>query len=235
MDMCSESLSSLWIAFLRAIGFCRINHQRDALWSAEDMIGKSIAKIETKIQAVRAVIGKTADTARLAHSAGNRAGARSQILRLRRMQGQERQLLNLHDSLEAQRDAIGCTELNETMLHALKGSTQALAQLQKHSQVQDVSHVDFIRQELDDQLRTAHEITESVSTPLGYAIDDYSLDDDALDAAIMDLVSVDEAPTHVVRDRSTEGVAADTVPKIPQCTLEVLGEPEAAQLVLASE
>ena len=106
MDMCSESLSSLWISFLRAIGFCRINHQRDALWSAEDMIGKSIAKIETKIQAVRALIGKTADTARLAHTTGNRAGARSQILRLRRMQGQERQLLNLHDSLEAQRDAI---------------------------------------------------------------------------------------------------------------------------------
>jgi len=194
MNMCIESLSSLWISFLVAVGLSRIDKQRDALWSAQDMLDNSITKIEGKILAVRSLIGKTSMGACAAHKSGNRQAARAQVLRLRRIQGHERQLENLLSSLETQRDAIDCNDLNETMLTVLKQSTQALSTLQKESHVQDASQVDSIRQEMEDQMRHVQEITETASAPIGYVIDDYGIDDDALDAALEELSTADGIP-----------------------------------------
>eukprot|EP00961_Rhodomonas_salina_P298922 3938505-Rhodomonas_salina.1 len=109
MDSCTESMSSLWLSFIRTLGLSRLDEKRDGCARTADTIEVSMREVRARERALEQSMLAAVALARTAVNKGNLAQAAPHMQKARRAKKYLAQIRNMLTSLEAQRDAIETT------------------------------------------------------------------------------------------------------------------------------
>jgi hypothetical protein len=150
MDVCTESCCAVWLALVRATGLLRGDADTRAL--LEDNIDRCIHDVEAREEALGKQMRTVLADAKLALRRGQRVQARACASRGQRYAAQLQKLRSMLDTLHAHKDMVDTTQLNMSIVGALKQTSLALTSWKKDGVVRDVSEVDQIRQELEVRL-----------------------------------------------------------------------------------
>eukprot|EP00961_Rhodomonas_salina_P184108 2485845-Rhodomonas_salina.1 len=181
MNGCKEGISSLWLNIMQGVGAIPNRSERDAKLIAQDKIETALNNMKTRSLELANQTLALAMSAKKALQSGEKRNAHAYIIRRRRAIQQKDKVDNMILSLEQQVDAIENSELNNAVLKAFKDSSTAFTSWHSKTPVKDASEADTIRQELEDHLITAQEITDAASAPLNLGNVDLSeLDDEEM-------------------------------------------------------
>lgn len=166
MDTCTESISVVWMAFIRSIGFSVLDIDVETRLKTENKIEECIHNMQLREQKLTTQLRDILQEGRKALGQGNRPLAATFTERGKRVRTQIRSVQNMMRALDIQKDSIENTELNNTIIAAFKESSNAFTSWRRKVTVTDIDEVDSLRQDIEDGIRAAHELTESTSIPL---------------------------------------------------------------------
>lgn len=180
MDPCTEALSRAWLATLakfapQTVGRARANEQ---LMLAQDRTEGNLREMVQRREKLEKQVLQISSDARAHLARGDQRSARVAIARRRRVTAQLNQVCDLIISLEATLDGYATSETTAAIIAAFKTSNSAISAWRKHAPSAD--DADAIRQDLDEYIQAANEITQIVSQPV-----------QTLDAAVGDLTTED--------------------------------------------
>jgi hypothetical protein len=159
MDCFTETLASIWIVSLRALGTNPPQDEDDC------SVQENLELCRSTLERREADLTETCE--RLGREALNKrndpAAAKGKLLERRRAMKRLDKLRSSLSLVDAQLDALRSTELDRELMRTLLASSTAL---KKAGVGKGVQEAEAIMSELDEHMRESTEITSVLSTPL---------------------------------------------------------------------
>lgn len=138
-----------WLSLMRVTGVLGPDMADTRALLVDDGIDQCIRDVQAREEDLDKQLRSTLTEARDALKKGQRAHARTCTARCQRYSLQLHRLRGMLNTLHTHKDVIDTTQLNMSVVGALKRSAVALSTWKKGTSVQDASEVDRVRQDLE--------------------------------------------------------------------------------------
>ena len=161
MDCFTETMASLWIVSLRALGTKPPQEEEDS--SVQENLELCRSTLERRESDLTETCKRLAREALAKKQQSDLAGAKGKLLERRRAIKRLEKLRSSLSLVDAQLDALRSTELDRELMRTLLASSTAL---KKAGVGKGVQEAEAIMSELDEHMRESTELTSVLSTPL---------------------------------------------------------------------
>ena len=165
MDCFTETVASLWIVSLRALG-AKPQQEEDA--SVQENLEMCKATLEKREADLAESCKKMGREALKKRQQGDLQAARGKLLERRRATKRLEKLRSSLSLVDAQLDTLKSTELDRELMRTLLASSTAL---KKAGVGKGVQEAEAIMSELDDHMRETTELTSVLSAPIDCDVD----------------------------------------------------------------
>ena len=208
---CTEAWGALWLYTTQMMGFSKIDISNDTLMSTQEMLISSMRELQSREKTLHQKIKDSTLAARDSMKKSDRCSARGHIMRGKRFSVQLKTVENMILSLEAQQDALDNSVLSSVLFSTFKGASEAFASWQQQSgSMLDTAQVDTVKQDFEDSIRQANEISSAIALPLAPLMEDDLSTTEELDNILEEL----------------EGYAVSIFPSLPTTELIATEERE---------
>jgi hypothetical protein len=149
MDTCTESASSAWLAFARAVGLVRFDTARDTRVLMEDRVRGHADAFRPRAAELERQLAAESAAARAAMAARDLVGAREHLRRAQAARTNLLKVRNLLESLGQQAAAMDDCVINSELALAWRESAEAFSEWQRQAGAPDPAAVDDARQDLE--------------------------------------------------------------------------------------
>jgi hypothetical protein len=161
MDCLTETMASLWLVSLRALGAAPPREDDDT--TAQENLEACRCTLEKREAELSESCKRLGREALRKRQQGEKQGARVKLMERRRAVRRLEKLRNSLSLIDTQLDTLKSTELDRELMRTLLASSTALKRAGVGKGVQDA---EAIMSELDDHMRESTELTSVLSAPI---------------------------------------------------------------------